>query len=124
MQIIHIVCSGVVIIMQKLQAFVTYYTPGNVLWYGNLLLSTLAAFIFTTTTISLSFPHFGITLFYSLWFPGRVSMRRCSNLSCLCSIHNVTSSSSSFAGFYNPLAGFSLLILEVSRLHTRTQHSR
>jgi hypothetical protein len=31
---------------------------------------------------------------------------------------------SSFTGFYNPLAGFSLLILEVSRLHTMTHHSR
>jgi hypothetical protein len=31
--------------------------------------------------------------------------------------------SSSFTGFYNPLAGFSLLILEVSRSHTMTQHS-
>jgi hypothetical protein len=27
-------------------------------------------------------------------------------------------------GFYNPLAGFSLLILEVSRSHTMTHHSR
>ena len=27
-------------------------------------------------------------------------------------------------GFYNPLAGFSLLSLEVSRSHTMTQHSR
>jgi hypothetical protein len=27
-------------------------------------------------------------------------------------------------GFYNPLAGFSLLILEVSSSHTMTQHSR
>ena len=33
-------------------------------------------------------------------------------------------SSSSFTGFYNPLAGFSLLILEVSRSHTMTRHSR
>jgi hypothetical protein len=31
-----------------------------------------------------------------------------------------SSSSSSFTGFYNPLAGFSLLILEVSRSHTMT----
>jgi hypothetical protein len=35
-----------------------------------------------------------------------------------------SSSSSSSSGFYNPLAGFSLLILEVSRSHTVTQHSR
>ena len=35
-----------------------------------------------------------------------------------------TNSSSSFTGFYNPVAGFSLLILEVSRSHTMTQHSR
>jgi hypothetical protein len=34
------------------------------------------------------------------------------------------SSSSSFTGFYNPLAGFSFLILEVSRSHTMTHHSR
>ena len=27
-------------------------------------------------------------------------------------------------GFHNPLAGFSLLILQVSRSHTRTDHSR
>ena len=33
-------------------------------------------------------------------------------------------SSSSSSGFYNPLAGFSLLILEVSRSHTMTQYSR
>ena len=32
--------------------------------------------------------------------------------------------SSSSIGFYNPLEGFSLLILEVSRSHTRTHHSR
>ena len=35
-----------------------------------------------------------------------------------------SSSSSSSTGFHNPLAGFSLLILEVSRSHTRTHHSR
>jgi hypothetical protein len=35
----------------------------------------------------------------------------------------VASSSSSFSGFYNPLAGFSLLILEVSRSHTMTLQS-
>jgi hypothetical protein len=35
-----------------------------------------------------------------------------------------SSSSSSSTGFYNSLAGFSLLILEVSRSHTMTQHSR
>jgi hypothetical protein len=29
-----------------------------------------------------------------------------------------------YTGFYNPLAGFSLLILEVPRSHTMTQHSR
>jgi hypothetical protein len=39
-------------------------------------------------------------------------------------VTNNTSSSSSFTGFYNPLAGFSLLVLEVSRSHTMTQHSR
>jgi hypothetical protein len=33
-------------------------------------------------------------------------------------------SSSYFTDFYNPLAGFSLLILEVSRSHTMTQHSQ
>jgi hypothetical protein len=33
-------------------------------------------------------------------------------------------SSSSSTGFYNPLTGFSHLILEVSRSHTRTHHSR
>ena len=32
--------------------------------------------------------------------------------------------SSSSTGFYNPLAGFSLLSLEVSRSHTMTRHSR
>jgi hypothetical protein len=32
--------------------------------------------------------------------------------------------SSSSISFYNPLAGFSLLILEVSRSHTTTHHSR
>ena len=31
---------------------------------------------------------------------------------------------SSFTGFHNPLAGFSVLIVEVSRSHTLTQHSR
>jgi hypothetical protein len=31
---------------------------------------------------------------------------------------------SSFSGFDNPLAGFSLLILEVTRSHTMTQRSR
>ena len=36
---------------------------------------------------------------------------------------HVTSSSSSVTGFCNPLAGFSLLILEVSRSHTMTRHS-
>jgi hypothetical protein len=35
-----------------------------------------------------------------------------------------SSSSSSSTGFYYPLAGFSLLILEVSRSHTRTHNSR
>ena len=34
------------------------------------------------------------------------------------------SSSYSSTGFYNPLAGFSFLILEVSRSHTVTHHSR
>jgi hypothetical protein len=29
-----------------------------------------------------------------------------------------------YSGFYNPLVGFSLLILEVSRSHTMTRHSR
>ena len=29
-----------------------------------------------------------------------------------------------FTGFYNTLAGFSLLILEVPRSHARTHHSR
>jgi hypothetical protein len=33
-------------------------------------------------------------------------------------------SSSSFTDFYNSLAGFSFLILEVSRSHTATHHSR
>jgi hypothetical protein len=37
---------------------------------------------------------------------------------------SVASSSSSFTGFYKTFAGFSLLILEVSRSHTRTQYSR
>jgi hypothetical protein len=32
--------------------------------------------------------------------------------------------SSSSTGFYNPLAGFSLLILEVSRSHIVTHYSR
>jgi hypothetical protein len=32
--------------------------------------------------------------------------------------------SSSSTGFFNSLAGFSLFILEVSRSHTMTQHSR
>ena len=32
--------------------------------------------------------------------------------------------SSSSSGFYNPLSGFSLLSLEVSRSHTRMHHSR
>jgi hypothetical protein len=31
---------------------------------------------------------------------------------------------SSSSGFYNPLAGFSLLIIKVSRSHTMTQQSR
>jgi hypothetical protein len=31
---------------------------------------------------------------------------------------------SSFIGFYNPLASFSLLILEISRSHTMTQYNR
>jgi hypothetical protein len=35
-----------------------------------------------------------------------------------------SSSSSSSSGFYNPVADFSLLIFEVSRSHTMTQHSR
>jgi hypothetical protein len=35
-----------------------------------------------------------------------------------------SSSSSSFPGFYNPLAGFSLLIFEVSRSHSVIRHSR
>ena len=53
------------------------------------------------------------------------------HLNNLCIFTSLTSArlfnltySSSFTGFYNPLAGFSLLILEVSRSHTRTQHSR
>ena len=29
-----------------------------------------------------------------------------------------------FTGFYNPLAGFSLLVLEVPRSHARTHYSR
>jgi hypothetical protein len=41
---------------------------------------------------------------------------------CVCNC--VLSSSFSFTGFHNPLAGFSLLILEVSRSHTMTQHSQ
>ena len=39
-------------------------------------------------------------------------------------ITSSSSSSSSSTGFDNPLAGFSLLIFEVSRSHTRTHHSR
>jgi hypothetical protein len=42
----------------------------------------------------------------------------------LTSTREYNNPSSSFIGFYNPLAGFSLLILEVSRSHTMTQHSR
>jgi hypothetical protein len=41
-----------------------------------------------------------------------------------CEENSMNYSTSSFTGFHNPLAGFSLLILEVSRSHTRTHHSR
>jgi hypothetical protein len=37
---------------------------------------------------------------------------------------HISSSSFSSAGFHNPLAGFGLLILEVSGSHTTTHHSR
>jgi hypothetical protein len=40
-----------------------------------------------------------------------------------CNIISSETSSSSFTGVYNPLAGFSLLIPEVSRSHTLTHHS-
>jgi hypothetical protein len=40
------------------------------------------------------------------------------------SSEGLPASISSFTGFYNPLAGFSLLILEVSRSHTVTHHRR
>jgi hypothetical protein len=38
--------------------------------------------------------------------------------------YEFNNASSTTTGFYNPLAGFSLLILEVSRSHTVTHHSR
>jgi hypothetical protein len=43
-----------------------------------------------------------------------------------CSVYTqqTSSSSSSFTGFYNPFAGFSLITFEVSRSHTMTHHSR
>ena len=39
-------------------------------------------------------------------------------------LNQYKSSSSSSTDFYNSLAGFSFLILEVSRSHTATHHSR
>ena len=47
-------------------------------------------------------------------------LRKISNLSLPILVYKP----SSFTGFYNLLAGFCLLILEVSRSHTMTPHSR
>jgi hypothetical protein len=60
------------------------------------------------------------------WLPEWYLARKTYILHTLLSIYtaHIYRVHSSSTGFYNPLAGFSLLILEVSRSHTLTHHSR